>query len=164
MSDWRSSDRLGRGGKRGTVRSGAVSRQGSLSDEPFTAEAEGIRGCPVIGGRIKFASRRARNVADGGDRNAPWCNWQHACLWSRRVLVRSQEGQLQHPQWLRPVRVFCIEWRTGKIPRNARAKVSIAPGLVPCAFDSAAAGAFKGFGGRRLRFALAIHADPVQPP
>ena len=29
---------------------------------------------------------------------APWCNWQHVCLWSRRVLVRSQEGLLEAGQ------------------------------------------------------------------
>src|SRR5665647_1856726 len=29
---------------------------------------------------------------------APWCNWQHVCLWSRRVLVRSQEGLYQQMQ------------------------------------------------------------------
>lgn len=22
-----------------------------------------------------------------------WCNWQHVCLWSRRVLVRPQAGE-----------------------------------------------------------------------
>src|SRR5690606_17164242 len=35
-------------------------------------------------------SRRASAVKV----TAPWCNWQHACLWIRRVLVRTQEGQL----------------------------------------------------------------------
>jgi hypothetical protein len=114
VSDWRSSDRLERGGKRGTVRSVAVSLQGPVSEEPLTAEYW-IRGCPVLGATIKFASRSGAEAARGKDRNAPWCNWQHACLWSRRVLVRSQEGQLQRPHWLRLMWVLCI----GSVDRAA---------------------------------------------
>ena len=32
-------------------------------------------------------------------KEAPWCNWQHVCLWSRRVLVRSQEGLSGSVKW-----------------------------------------------------------------
>src|SRR5690348_5719643 len=61
VCDWRSSDRLERGGKRGTVRSGAVSRQGSVPREPFTAGVgesglPGGRGANEI--RLSFARRR----------------------------------------------------------------------------------------------------------
>jgi hypothetical protein len=43
---------------------------------------------------------------------APWCNWQHACLWNRRVLVRAQEGQLND---------FREGWPSGLRRRPAKA-------------------------------------------
>src|SRR5690625_6078429 len=59
----------------------------------FQAE-DGIRVCHVTG--VQTCALPISPALQNRSDIAPWCNWQHASLWMRRVLVRAQEGQLRH--------------------------------------------------------------------
>ena len=67
-------------------------RRARLGGAVRRTPAEVTKGVEAASHPYYFTRVGSYRTAIGGFFAAPWCNWQHVCLWSRRVLVRPQEG------------------------------------------------------------------------